>query len=636
MISSRKYLIFPLLSALILAFALAGCDSLFTGPKSRPARPGTVETPQRDPLDEARQALAKGQYAQAEALSQRLAARTDVSPQVLGEALRILAESAAQNQHPNVSLTALDRIRGLQPGADASREWLDTWFKAMSLLSERDAAARAQAIVDDTSRGPAIRGCAQIFKSLALWKSFKLESTLPELEIVYGQMPSADAKIIMEQRLALELSELPGSALDMLAREVYPDNQNRYPFSIILVTSLHKAASSDLAAKERLSALAGQIVLADPGLFSALPTRGAAAAITPITATPVSGRPVVLVLPMSGQFGATAGKIALGAEIACNELTRGGSTTTLVVIDTEQPDWLARVAGLPKNSPVIGGPVRMDDYAALKQQGLTASKTFMTFLPRLGPGEEGSTAWRFYYSSKDQADALLRFTSSIGISSYAVLYPDEGYGRAMLDIFVEQAKSYGAYSIPSSSYNPADSISWMKTVGDFTKSGSFQAVFLPDSWKNMDIIVPNLFYYGSTNQVLMGTSLWEQGLKVPGAFASPQYYGRAIFPGAWNAAGLSAYGVRLNEALLARGQAEADFWVGLGYDFARMAAVLNIPDGWTPATVNSVLSQNAFASWSMAPIFWNASGQASQQLYIFKPTAEGFIPVTPETFRSGN
>jgi hypothetical protein len=126
--------------------------------------------------------------------------------------------------------------------------------------------------------------------------------------------------------------------------------------------------------------------------------------------------------------------------------------------------------------------------------------------------------------------------------------------------------------------------------------------------------------------MLLGTSLWEQGLSAA-EHVTAHYYNLAVFPGAWDETGtLAPAATRLQAAYARDGLDEPDFWAGLGYDFVRFASTLDIPAGWSPATVNAVLSRNTDMAWSMAPLVWSAQGRATQNLFLFTPVTEGFAP----------
>ena len=622
---------------LLLPLVISGCLD-----KKRLAESDLPPVVTASPLDEARQAYSGGNYARAETVALRLSSDKSLTREQSVEANRILAAAALRNKHPSVALTALDQWNTLAPGTDNTREWQDAWARAMRVLSSHDARTRANAVYQDASRSAQVRSMAGVVLAVRQWRDGDLGQSMVALENIYVSAAGSQDKATLERRLALELSFAPAATSALAASAITESNRGTFPYSVILIDNLRRESNSPQtreAAQAALQQLSGQISLADPSLLQGPPSesdiviQGGAAA--PAPTGPVPGQPVVLALPLSGQHASVAGKIVAGARVACDELSASGNQVSLLVIDTNQPDWVAQVDALPKNAAVVGGPLRRDDYAQAKSRGLTSRRALFAFLPALEAGDEGRTAWRFFSGAQDQIDTLLAFTSSLGIKGYAVFYPEENFGRRMATLFDERARASGAGNVVLQSYQPGDQNNWMRSASDLlgqNKSGrAFQAIFLPDSWKNMDQIVPNFFYYNETRQVLLGTSLWEQGLS-GNSFVSMQYYNLAVFPGSWNAAQPSPAGQRLQSGLAGAGAGTADYWAGIGYDFARLSAGLGVRDGWTPDSVNAAL-QAVNMSWSIAPIRWN-TGVATQQMYLFRPKANGFAPLNEAEFRA--
>ncbi len=633
----------PLVLSLLLPALLAGCQPLQLGglldSGSGKKPPATAQAPV-SPLEQARRALAGSNYGQAEFLAQRITDNPQTPQADMAEAGRVLAAAAARNKHPNLALSGLDKWSLAAPGADGGKEWQDLWCDALSQLSPREARTRADAVYRDTSRSFAVRGVAGIYLAVRQWEDGSLGESLPALEGLYSAAPDKNSKALLEGRLATQLSQSTPEALALAAAAVTPENRASFPYNLILIDGARRRtlnADTREAALAELEALRKEIRLADPSLFSGPP---AAVTYAPVTSGPISGRPVVLVLPLSGKYGNIADKIAAGAAVACAEMSSAGTAVSLITIDSDRPDWTARLEGLPAEASVVGGPLRREDYATLKARGQLGRRAFLTFLPSLDPGDEGRVAWRFFPGPDDQVDALLRFCSGLGIDGFAALYPDEDYGRRMAGLFEQKAYAAGAKSVHKTAYTPGQPTGWLRAVGNLLAANknpahaggaTFRAIFLPDTWKNMDVLVPNIFYYNETRQVLLGTTLWEQDLaRAP--FVSPQYYSLAVFPGSWNAVRLSPAGERLQAGMLSSGKGPADFWSGLGYDFARLAAGMNVAPGSGPASVNPAL-RSASLDWSMAPLHWDAAGKAGQDMFLFTPTEGGFAPLDEAAFR---
>lgn len=629
--------VFLLLCLSLFVALFSGCQKSLFGGSSQDDSSTKQSAPvaKASPLEEARAALASGDYARAEVLAQRESTATGKSGKGMAEASRILAVAAFHNNHPNVAISALEQWRTHASGADEGMEWQDLWCGAMAKLPSRDAKNRAEILYGDSTRSFGARGTAGIFLAVRQWEEGNTGNTLDLLNALYASAPDQRAKAMMEGRLALQLHRANAEAAAHVALAPTAENQGSYPYSIILIDRLRRETlnpATRAAAQAALDQLAKDITLADPSLFKGLPSTGQETPAPRSTAG--SGHPVVLALPLSGPMAGIASRIVDGAEAACRE---GGFS--LITINTDQPDWTSQVNALPREAVVIGGPLNNSAYTAARNQGLTASRAFFTFLPGHEGGEEGAGVWRFFPSAADQLDALFRFTSTLGIVRYGVFYPDEPYGQRMSSLFQEKAGQYGG-SVTMASYAPGQSGTWLTGVSTLIAANksaqkmddaSIQALFLPDTWKSMDMIVPNIFYEDETRLVLMGTSLWELGI-AGGAFVSPEYYKLGLFPGAWNQKRLSAAGEKLQQAMLSMSKGSADFWSGLGYDFARMSGMLKISGEWTPASINAAL-QGVRMDWSTAPMHWDTRGRSSQDLYVFTPVTGGFTQVNEEEFR---
>lgn len=345
---------------------------------------------------------------------------------------------------------------------------------------------------------------------------------------------------------------------------------------------------------------------------------------------------IVLALPGSGPFAPVANKIRRGATTAVQEMKANGIDARLEEVNTSAADWLVKLDALPESCAVVGGPLQGPNYAKAKQSGALQKRAFFTFMPALDDGEEGSQAWRFFPSPQDQIDALLAFaTDGMGISTFGAFHPGDAYGLRMTGL-MEQSLVKRGLSLQKASYDARNPNAWVTAVAPLinptqAQDGSsatpipqttFEALFLPDSWRNMPMITTALVYNGEDRLVLMGTTLWEQALSgksVPGL----ERYALAVFPGAWNQA-------RAPKALQGAGH---DFWTALGYDFARFCIQLGLVKRPPAQDLNAAISRLRMV-WGMAPIKWDGNGIAHQQLYLFQPAANGMKPLNLDEFKA--
>lgn len=351
---------------------------------------------------------------------------------------------------------------------------------------------------------------------------------------------------------------------------------------------------------------------------------------------PVAPEPtcVVLALPASGPYASIAAKIKRGATTAQQELAGAGGTLRLENVNTEAPDWLQTLAALPASCAVVGGPLRDTAYEQAQKAGALEQRAFFSFVPNLRSGEEGARAWRFFPSPQDQIDALVGFaTDDLGIRSYGAFHPGDAYATRMTGLL---AQNLGKRHIPlrQASYKPADPTSWSDAaqplINPVLAEGSttpvpqteFEALFLPDSWKNIDMVTQSLLYNGEDRLVLLGTTLWEQGLsgrQVPRA----ENFALAVFPAAWNAQHAPG-------ALKGQGN---DFWTALGYDFVNFAAALALDSRLPTPQITARAQRAASVVRGMAPLSYDDAGVAHQKLYLFQVSAAGMKPLDAAAFR---
>ena len=345
-----------------------------------------------------------------------------------------------------------------------------------------------------------------------------------------------------------------------------------------------------------------------------------------------------LVLPTSGNYASQGKKIAAGAQVARAQLASMGVNIDLRIVNSDEPDWLTQLGNLPTQCVAVGGPIFHDNYVQMKNAGITSRRAVFAFRPSLEGNDEGTLAWRFFSTPEDQVQALVDFAKSLDINAYGLLQADDEYGRRMGGLFTRAVTAAGG-SVKTAVYNPKDSTEWNSVLKAFTGSSlrgknpipttTFQAAFIPDSWRNMELLAPYIFYQGEDRLVLMGPNLWEQALATRKS-VNVANMDLVVFPGVWNTTSLDAPAVALTGALAAS-DVSAEFWHGVGFDFVRFASLLNLQQMVSSTEVNRHIAKAQGMKWAMAPIVWRG-GKASQQLFILHPTSTGYELVNPKEF----
>lgn len=350
--------------------------------------------------------------------------------------------------------------------------------------------------------------------------------------------------------------------------------------------------------------------------------------------TQVTNPCIVVALPASGPHAGVSAKIKKGVELGRQTLRQSGIDARVENIDTSDANWLAKLDALPAQCAVVGGPLQEKNYIKARNAGQMKRRVFFSFLPILGNGEEGAIAWRFFPGQQDQIDALVNFAADeLKVRTFGAFYPNDKYGSKMTAI-LEQELAKRNMTLVKAPYNPSAPATWAASLKPLlhstTAAGStpipqtsFEVLFLPDSWKNMDAIVNALRKNGEDRLVLAGPTLWEAALSgktVPNA----ERFALAVFPASWSH-------TRVPAPLKGQGN---DFWTCLGYDFIKFAGHMGLAQKPDSATITTSIARNAAKTISaLAPISWDERGVAHQKMHLFQVKAGGMAPLDVSNFK---
>ena len=201
-------------------------------------------------------------------------------------------------------------------------------------------------------------------------------------------------------------------------------------------------------------------------------------------------------LPLTGAYAAYGQRALKGIEYALSVFSArpGAPGIHIKVKDTASDDKTA-VAGLmdlyDAHVAAVIGPIAtveaVVDVAQKKKMPL------LTLTQKEGVAKRGEFIFRNFITPRMQVKALVNYAAGqLGISRFAVLYPDEKYGNTFMNLFWDQVMSVGGQIKGAESYDPsqtdfAESI--LKLVGlyygkkDADKKPviDFQALFIPDA-----------------------------------------------------------------------------------------------------------------------------------------------------------
>jgi len=556
-----------------------------------------------------------------------------------------LNEASLVNGNIFVAVDALRTWAMVTQNATSDEAWLMAWGQTMLKAPSETAIAQAKSVMNDMLAQPVLRSQAL---SLLIVRG-SAEERLDMIEHIKALYVTSEKpqQAFMERGLLSMLEDMTAKDLVEILQNTTPETDKSFPWSVLLLEKARREARSFTASNDSVSPTLQRIN--SVGVFASLnlveETMSKAQTrqeIIPITSdVPLYPSTVALALPLSGNYHSIGQKIAAGAQAARAELTKNGVTTEVILIDTDEDQWVEKIKLLPEECVVVGGPIFSSDYAQVKEHKLYEDKAFFAFISALDANDEGRLAWRFFPTPRDQIDALLKYATQAGITSFATLYPDEPYGHRMADLFLEATPGGTLNSMLSRnmSYPPDknDISKWNDIVNQLVggtmigktpvSSADFQAIFLPDSWDKASLLIPYLFFNGEDRLLILGSSLWGQAVS-KGVPLDSSNLRLVVYPSGWNSAEPTP--AAQNLSVLLGGEEEPDFWSGLGYDFVHFVAALHISPKWSHLSMNNKLSTASHITWSMAPISWDERGRAHQSLFVLNPSKSGDKIVTPQ------
>jgi branched-chain amino acid transport system substrate-binding protein len=203
----------------------------------------------------------------------------------------------------------------------------------------------------------------------------------------------------------------------------------------------------------------------------------------------------------------------------------------------------AAVEGLAHASVIaIIGPT---DHEAVDAAGPRADALGVPLLSLSGRAEKHAMlphVFHVMHSGEARSRALAQRAMARGVTRFAVLAPDNGYGKSLTAAFVDEVARGGGAIVSNVTYK-ADTKSFAGIVGQL--SGTWDAIFIPENAVTLALIAPALDATAtkprplgtkkirgggrpvlllSTAENLSGAFLIDAGRHAEGAFLAPGYY----------------------------------------------------------------------------------------------------------------
>ncbi len=441
----------------------------------------------------------------------------DVKARKMREAVKVLTEVVETKADPGLTARArlfLGIAKNYQGDAAGALALLRSSDRAIEDDGDRTEYLAALAYATAGAGDPPIRSLAifdQLYPRVTPTERAALVARIEEV------VAAADPNLV--RRAFDELPDRKGPSFAVVAsRLVMLDEQAGKTAEAQRMREIARPARSALGLPEAIDA--------DPAAVSAGGAIGLIGAVVPL-----GGKSNRIAEAAVAGLGLAAG-VGDGKAVAAVEVRAAGDGEAV----GQAVEDLARA-----NVTVIIGPTDKD---AVDAAGPRADALGVPLLSLSGRAEKHATwktVFHMMHSGEARSRALAQRALAKGVTKFAVLAPESGYGKTLSAAFTDEVGHGGGTIVSSVTYKP-DTKSFAGVVGKLT--GSWDAIFVPEDASTLALIAPALDASSakprplgtkkvrdgravlllSTAENLTGSFLVDAGRHAEGAFLAPGYY----------------------------------------------------------------------------------------------------------------
>ena len=284
-------------------------------------------------------------------------------------------------------------------------------------------------------------------------------------------------------------------------------------------------------------------------------------------------------LPLTGAYEIYGNGALKGIQLAFNQFNaRNPQPSIKIIVKDTASDSVKAAAAVKElfeeNVAAIIGPVVTSGSAAKEAQNYGIP--IITLTQKENIPEIGEYVFRNFITPGMQVKALVSYAvKELGLKNYAILYPDEKYGKTFMNLFWDEVISQEGKVVGVESYRPdgtdfADPIKKLvglyyevpdelKNIDETANENKtdkattenlvetllspldeaseswdlkedegpeavvdFDAIFIPDAPKKSGLIIPQLAFYDVKDTFLFGTNLWHSDTLIDMTFKHAQ------------------------------------------------------------------------------------------------------------------
>ncbi len=201
-------------------------------------------------------------------------------------------------------------------------------------------------------------------------------------------------------------------------------------------------------------------------------------------------------LPLTGRSRLVGQTVLKGVMIGVDAVRFGDANESLSVVirdsgkgASDAVDALEDMV-LKENVAAVIGPMDTAVSKAVAVRAQQLGVPIVLLSVKEGIGRTGPNVFRGFPSNASEVRALLDTASRKGGTAYAIMYPRDGYGRAMRSAFAQKLGDMGVEPVVEVGYSPDDT-DFMQEASDLFEA-EFDVLFIPDRASRIALIAPAL------------------------------------------------------------------------------------------------------------------------------------------------
>ena len=361
------------------------------------------------------------------------------------------------------------------------------------------------------------------------------------------------------------------------------------------------------------------------------------------------------ILPLSGKFQAFGEMALKGIQLALSKFNseNPGISLRLLVENNNSSEDGSEKAALKlaeKGVSAIIGPFHTGEKAAQVAQKSSIPIMVMTHSPSITIDRD--FVFRNFITPQMQARALVTYSKEIlNIDSFAILYPDEPYGKKFMSIFWNTVDENNGRITGVEKYDP-NSTDYSEAIKKITglyykdlrklpekiEEGEekilkepeeeklesvvdFQAVFIPDGPAKAGSIAPQLAYFDVKNVIFLGPNLWKNEKLIQ---YSEGYLNKAVFTSLFYDKSSNSVSKNFTDSFESVFGDKPGFIEAVSYDSAMIVfESARNAESASPSIIRDVIASTPLFQGATGSAFFDLNGECVKDLILLEADSHG-------------